>query len=42
MVIVIEGLKPGDKILLGSRIQEGMQIKWVIVQDTVKLPDEFK
>ena len=44
MVIVIEGLKPGDKILLEGfqKFQEGMQIKPVIVQDTVKLPDEFK
>jgi membrane fusion protein (multidrug efflux system) len=44
MVIVIEGLKPGDKILLEGfqKFKEGMQIKPVIVQDTVKLPDEFK
>jgi membrane fusion protein (multidrug efflux system) len=43
-VIVTDGLKPGDKILLEGfqKFKEGMQIKPVIVQDTVRLPDEFK
>jgi membrane fusion protein (multidrug efflux system) len=43
-VVVLQGLNPGDKILLEGfqKFQEGMQIKPVIVADTAKLPDEFK
>lgn len=42
-VVVMDGLKPGDKILLEGfqKFQEGMMIKPVIVPDTAKLPEVF-
>lgn len=44
MIIVNEGLKPGDKILLEGfqKFQEGMIIKPIVVPDTAKLPVLFK
>ncbi len=43
-VVVNDGLKPGDKILLEGfqKFQEGMQIQPVIMPDTANLPNEFK
>jgi membrane fusion protein, multidrug efflux system len=42
-VVVVAGLKPGDRILLEGfqKFQEGMMIKPVIVLDTAKLPEVF-
>jgi membrane fusion protein (multidrug efflux system) len=43
MVVIQNGLKPGDKILLEGfqKFQEGMQVKPIIVPDTARIQEDF-
>ena len=43
MVVIQNGLKPGDKILLEGfqKFQEGMQVKPIVVPDTARIQEDF-